>query len=200
MRYQICVSGATNRDGTKETNKAAYEVGRSIAKRGATLTTGATIGLPHYAAMGANSVEDRIGAVVGFSPAGSLREHVATYRLPVDEFDYINFTGMQYIGRGIDLIRSSDALVLVGGRMGSLHELSTALESRKVCGILLESGGVADYVRTLVEHIETPAAKDIMYHTDPDSLVVAVIERLNEKYADFLPDIGDISIDLAEVK
>lgn len=193
MKYQICVAGATNREGTKETNKIAYEMGRAIAIQGATLTTGATIGLPHYAAMGANSVGDRKGSVVGFSPAGSLREHVATYRLPTDEFDYINFTGMQYIGRGIDLIRSSDALILVGGRMGSLHELTTALESRKVCGVLIESGGVADYVKTLVAHIETPAAKDILYHTVPDKLVSAVIERLNEKYTDILPHTDGMS-------
>ena len=29
------------------------------------------------------------------------------------------------------LVRSSDAVITVGGRMGSLHELATALESRK---------------------------------------------------------------------
>lgn len=193
MKYQICVAGATHRDGTKETNRIAYEIGKSIAQQGATLTTGATIGLPHYAAMGASSVADRQGAVVGFSPAGSLREHVATYRLPTDEFDYINFTGMKYIGRGIDLIRSSDALILIGGRMGSLHELTTALESRKVCGVLLETGGVADYVKTLVEYIETPAAKDILYHTDPGQLVTAVLDRLNKNNADILEDVGDMS-------
>lgn len=193
MKYQICVAGATHRDGTKETNKIAYETGKSIAQHGATLTTGATIGLPHYAAMGANSVADRQGAVVGFSPAGSLREHVATYRLPTDEFDYINFTGMKYIGRGIDLIRSSDALILIGGRMGSLHELTTALESRKVCGVLLETGGVADYVKTLVECVETPAAKDVLYHTDPGQLVAAVIDRLNRNNADILDDVGEMS-------
>ncbi len=188
MRYQICVSGATSREGGKETNKIAYEVGQVIAQRGATLVTGATIGLPHYAAMGANSIEKRVGAVVGFSPAESLREHVVTFRLPTEEFDYINFTGMQYIGRGIDLVRSSDALILIGGRMGSLHELSTALESRKVCGVLLESGGVADYAKTLVEHVESPAAKDIIYHTEPDQLVSAVIERLHDIYGDMSSD------------
>lgn len=193
MKYQICVAGATHRDGTKETNKIAYETGKAIAQQGATLTTGATIGLPHYAAMGASSVVDRQGAVVGFSPAGSLREHVATYRLPTDEFDYINFTGMKYIGRGIDLIRSSDAVVLIGGRMGSLHELTTALESRKVCGILLETGGVADYVKALVEHVDTPAAKDILYHTDPGQLVAAVLDRLNKNNADILEDVGEMS-------
>lgn len=185
MRYQICVSGAASGDTVKLSHKLAYELGKAIAKHGKTLTTGATVGLPHYAAQGAFSVKGERGISVGFSPASSFREHVAVYKLPTKEFDYINFTGMAYVGRDVHLVRSSDAIITVGGRMGSLHELSTALESRKVCGVLLGSGGLADYTPTLLENIEAPGAKDIIYDTDPERLVVRVIKALDEKYSDF---------------
>lgn len=191
MRYQICVSGAASGETVQASHQLAYELGRSISKRGKTLTTGATVGLPHYAAMGAVSVEGKRGISIGFSPASSFREHVATYRLPTKEFDYINFTGMEYVGRDVHLVRSSDAIITVGGRMGSLHELSTALESRKVCGVLLGSGGLADYTKTLLDNIEAPGAKDIIYDTDPDRLVEQVIARLDVKYADFMHDADD---------
>lgn len=185
MKYQICVSGAASGDTVKASHQLAYDLGKAIAKRGKTLITGATVGLPWYAAQGAFSVKDRKGASVGFSPASSFREHVATYKLPTVEFDYINFTGMAYVGRDVHLVRSSDAVITVGGRMGSLHELSTALESRKVCGVLLGSGGLADYVPTLLENIESPGAKDILYDTDPERLLDKVIAALDAKYADF---------------
>lgn len=191
MRYQICVSGAASGETVQTSHQLAYELGKAISSRGKTLTTGATVGLPHYAAMGAVSVEGKRGVSIGFSPASSFREHVATYRLPTKEFDYINFTGMEYVGRDVHLVRSSDAIITVGGRMGSLHELSTALESRKVCGVLLGSGGLADYTKTLLENIEAPGAKDIIYDTDPDSLVEKIIERLDAKYADFIHDADD---------
>lgn len=191
MRYQICVSGAASGETVQASHQLAYELGKSISKRGKTLTTGATVGLPHYAAMGAVSVEGKRGISIGFSPASSFREHVATYRLPTKEFDYINFTGMEYVGRDVHLVRSSDAIITVGGRMGSLHELSTALESRKVCGVLLGSGGLADYTKTLLDNIEAPGAKDIIYDTDPDRLVEQVIARLDAKYADFMHDADD---------
>lgn len=191
MRYQICVSGAASGDTVKASNKLAYELGRAISRRGKTLTTGATVGLPHFAAQGAMSVEGKRGISVGFSPAASFREHVATYKLPTREFDYINFTGMAYVGRDVHLVRSSDAIITVGGRMGSLHELSTALESRKVCAILLGSGGLADYTPTLLENIEAPGAKDVIYDTDPDRIVERVIEALDKKYADFEHDGTD---------
>lgn len=191
MKYQICVSGAASGETVHASHQLAFELGKAISKRGKTLTTGATVGLPHYAAMGAVSVTGKRGISIGFSPASSFREHVATYRLPTKEFDYINFTGMEYVGRDVHLVRSSDAIITVGGRMGSLHELSTALESRKVCGVLLGSGGLADYTKTLLENIEAPGAKEIIYDTDPDRLVEAIIVRLDEKYADFEHDAND---------
>lgn len=191
MRYQICVSGAASGETVQTSHQLAYDLGVAISKRGKTLLTGATVGLPHYAAMGAVSIKKERGISIGFSPASSFKEHVSTYRLPTKEFDYINFTGMEYVGRDVHLVRSSDAIITVGGRMGSLHELSTALESRKVCGVLLGSGGLADFTPTLLENIEAPGARDIIYDTDPDRIVQKVIDRLDEKYANFIHDGED---------
>lgn len=179
-QYQICVSGAAAGDTVETSHQLAFRLGKAIAKAGHTLLTGATIGLPHYAAIGAHSEN---GLSIGFSPASSHREHVKAYRLPTKEFDYINFTGMEYVGRDVHLVRSSDAVITVGGRMGSLHEFSTATESHKVCGVLLGSGGLADFIPTLVQNIPTPGADRIIYDTDPERLVKRVIEALDEKYA-----------------
>lgn len=195
MKYQICVSGAASGDTVTASHQLAYDLGKEISKQGKTLLTGATVGLPHYAAMGAKSVKAaNRGISIGFSPASSFREHVATYKLPTIEFDYINFTGMEYVGRDVHLVRSSDAVITVGGRMGSLHELSTALESRKVCGVLLGSGGLADYVSTLLDNVEAPGARDVIYDTDPARLVERVIEALDRKYADFVHDGTDSQV------
>lgn len=188
MRYQICVSGAAAGETVTGAHDIAMKLGAEIAKAGKTLLTGATVGLPHAAAIGFKSVKNAKGYSIGFSPASSYREHVATYRLPTKEFDYINFTGMEYVGRDVHLVRSSDAIITVGGRMGSLHELSTALESRKVCGVLLGSGGLADYTATLLQHVEAPGGRDVIYDTDPARLVAKIIEALDKKYADFHQD------------
>lgn len=190
-RYQICVSGAASGDTVQYSHKLAYAVGQAIAKSGHTLTTGATIGLPMYAASGAKEAK---GLSIGFSPAATYREHVHSYRLPTKEFDYINFTGMEYVGRDVHLVRSSDAVITIGGRMGSLHEFSTALESRKVCAVLLGSGGLADFIPTLIERVVAPGKKDIIFDTDPDRIVARVIEVLDTKYADFKDEIEDAPI------
>ncbi len=194
MRYQICVSGAASGETVGGAHELAFQLGAEIAKAGKTLLTGATVGLPHYAAIGFKSIENPKGSSIGFSPASSFREHVSTYRLPTKEFDYINFTGMEYVGRDVHLVRSADAVITVGGRMGSLHELATALESRKVCGILLGSGGLADYATTLLKHIEAPGSKDVIFDADPHRLVEKVVTALDKRYVDFLPDPDDAQV------
>lgn len=199
MKYQICVSGAASGKTVQASHQLAYDLGKTIAESGATLLTGATIGLPWYAAQGAFSVKSRHGVSVGFSPASSFREHVTVYRLPTVEFDYINYTGMAYVGRNIHLVRSSDAVITVGGRMGSLHEFATAIESQKVIGVLLGSGGLADYIPTLLQNIETPGAKDVIFDTNPVRLVGKIIKALDAKYADFKHDGTDNKIVGADV-
>jgi uncharacterized protein (TIGR00725 family) len=199
MRYQICVSGAAAGETVGNSHDQAYALGVEIAKAGKTLLTGATVGLPHYAAMGFKSVKNSKGSSIGFSPASSYREHVSTYRLPTKEFDYINFTGMEYVGRDVHLVRSADAVITVGGRMGSLHELATALESRKVCGVLLGSGGLADYAATLLRHVEAPGGKDVIFDNDPKRLVAKIVEVLDKKYIDFV-DVEYTRVDYPPVE
>ena len=191
MRYQICVSGAASGESVELSKKLAFRLGQEIARQGKTLTTGATVGLPHYAAMGAVSVKRRRGLSVGFSPAASFRQHVNTYKLPVAPFDYINFTGMDYVGRDAHLVLSSDAVITVGGRMGSLHELATALESGKVCGVLLGSGGLADQVPELLKKVWAPGMKDVIYDDNPERLVQKICQKLDEKYEGFVAPLND---------
>ena len=80
MKYQICVSGAASGETVDSAHEKAFAIGAEIARSGKTLLTGATVGLPHFAARGFKSVGQTKGVSVGFSPASSFREHISTYR------------------------------------------------------------------------------------------------------------------------
>jgi len=181
MRYSICVSGAASGGTVKSSAELARAVGAAIASTGHVLTTGATVGLPYYAAMGAHAAG---GMSIGFSPAVSLREHLRKYRLPSNCFDFINFTGLHYVGRDLYLVQSSDAVITIGGRFGSLHEFTSALEAHKPCGVLVKSGGTADQIKRLMETLEPPDGDLVVYDDDPERLVKRIIEILDKKYAD----------------
>jgi uncharacterized protein (TIGR00725 family) len=181
MRYSICVSGAAAGKTVEMSKKAAIDIGEAIAKSGHIITTGATVGLPYYAALAAHKNK---GVSIGFSPATSLREHVYKYRLPIGLYDFINFTGLNYVGRDAYLVQSSDAVITVGGRFGTLHEFTTALEDGKPCGVLLGSGGTADVIEQLMDILEAPHKKLVIYDTDPEALVHKIIEKLDNEYGD----------------
>jgi len=181
LRYSICISGAAAGPTVKADSKIAEQIGEAIAKSGHILTTGATVGLPYYAALGAKR---KGGTSIGFSPASSLREHVVKYRLPYDVFDFINFTGMNYVGRDMYLVQSSNAVITIGGRFGSLHEFTSALEAHKPCGILVGSGGAADVIPELMKVLPPPAGNMVVYDDDPIRLVAKIVAILDEKYKD----------------
>lgn len=179
--YQICVSGAAKGDTVTHAYKLAQEAARQIAKRGHITLTGATTGLPYYSAVAAKKAG---GISVGFSPAANRRDHVNRYKLPTDGFDTILYTGFEYTGRNLLLVRSCDCMIMIGGRIGTLNELTIALEERKPVGILLGSGGMTDEV----EHVLRAARRarttaNIIFGHDPAALVDKVIARTTQKYA-----------------
>ena len=179
MNYAICVSGAASGKTVEPAHEVASKLGTIIANAGHITTTGATVGLPFYAAKAAFEAG---GMSIGFSPAASLREHVAKYRLPIGVFNFINFTGMHYVGRDVHLVQSSDAIITIGGRMGSLHEFTTALESRMPCGVLRGTGGTADIIDELMERLEPVNRDMVIFDDDPERLVQKIIAMLDVEY------------------
>jgi uncharacterized protein (TIGR00725 family) len=177
--YQICVSGAAKGTTVDHAFKLAEAAGARIAERGHVLLSGATNGLPNYAAKGAKAAG---GVSIGFSPASSRRDHIMSYRLPTEYYDSIVCTGFDYTGRDLLLARSADAMIVVGGRIGTLQEFSVAFEEKTPIGILMGSGGITDVVKSVLK-----AAKrnrhSVIYDDDPGRLVDRLIELLNEIHA-----------------
>jgi len=185
MNYTICVSGAAGGDTVETSSKLAERIGTAIAKSGHITTTGATVGLPYFAARAATKAG---GMSIGFSPAASLREHIYKYRLPIGIYDFVNFTGMHYVGRDVLLVQSSDAIITVGGRFGSLHEFTTALESNMPCGVLLGSGGTADLIPGLLEKLEHAHRELIVMDENPEKLVAKIVKMLDKDNKDINTD------------
>lgn len=186
IRYAICVSGAAAGITVQEDHEKARILGETIAEEGHILTTGATVGLPYYAAVG---TKRKGGTSIGFSPATNLREHIRKYRLPYDAFDFINFTGMNYVGRDLYLVQSSDAVITIGGRFGSLHEFTSAIEARKPCGVLVGSDGTADWIPLLMKDLDLPDGDIVIMDEDPARLVRKLVHLLDTKYADVREDL-----------
>lgn len=178
LKYKICVSGASETGFCSEgSHEKAEEIGREIALRGMVLMTGATSGMPYWAAKGAKKEG---GVVIGFSPASSRDEHVKKYRLPFDFHDTVVYTGFNYSGRNLLLTRSSDAVIIVCGRIGTLNEFTIAFEDHKPIGILEGSGGTADNIREIIETSHKGPGK-VVFSKNPKELVEKLISLIQEE-------------------
>lgn len=168
--YQICVSGAAKGESVEEGKELARAVGAAIAEAGHALMTGATIGLPNYAAEGYKAAGGKMS--FGISPASSKVEHVRKYRLPTEAYDVILYSGLHYVGRDSLLITSSDAVVSIGGRLGTLHEFTIAMESETPIGFLQGAGGVSNQIGALMELAQPlRPGTTVLFDTDPVKLV-----------------------------
>lgn len=174
MKYKICVSGSAVNNCKQGAFKKAWEVGYHIAKNGAVLVSGATIGIPEWSTRGAKAAG---GVSIGLSPAGSMREHVKKYHLPISNMDIIIYTGFDYSGRNLLLTRSSDAVIEICGRIGTLNEFSIAFEDRKPVGVLLGTGGAVEEIPDIIKAAKR-GHKNIIYDTDPERLVKKVLRAI----------------------
>lgn len=182
--YQIAISGAAKGDSVEEGKELARTMGAVIAKAGHSLLSGATIGLPNYAAEGYKAAGGLMS--VGISPAASKVEHVLKYRLPTEAYDTILYSGLHYIGRDTLLITSSDAVISIGGRLGTLHEFTIAIESDTPIAFLQGAGGISQEIQILLS-LAHPLREqtEVMFSDTPEDLMVELtktLDRLHQKY------------------
>jgi len=180
-KIKICVSGSADMSFLPVGDyEIAKELGREVARHGAVIVTGATTGFPLWAAMGC---KEEHGTSIGFSPAYSEKEHMEGYRLPIDYMDIIVYTGFGYTGRDLLLTRSSDAVIIGPGRIGTIHEFTVAYEDEKPIGILEGDWDTEEVIKNIIEK-SNKVNKKIIFSKDPKDLVVKIIELVRKDKTD----------------
>ena len=112
----IAVIGGS--DCSEEDERKAETVGRLIAQKGAVLVCGGLKGVMEAACRGAREAN---GFTVGILPGNDRRDANPWVSLPIA-------TGVGQ-ARNISVVRSSDAVIAVGGAYGTLSEIAFALNS-----------------------------------------------------------------------
>ena len=179
MCLTIGVMGSAADEESDEARNVAYRLGNAIADQGFILITGACPGLPYEAARG---VKDAGGQSVGISPALSLYEHLYRYHSPADAFDVLIYTGSGLMGREVTNIHSSDMVIILGGRSGTLGEFAIAYDEGKLIGVLQGTGGITDELDRIVDTFEKDTGARLIYSRDPARLVTDLSEMYETKH------------------
>lgn len=178
FKYDVAVSGSAHLDRCIEgVDKKAYEVGKELAKNKCVVISGATTGVPYVASLGSR---DHGGLNIGFSPAPSKNSHINRYRLPFEPYDVIVYTGANYAGRDVLMTKSSEAVIIIAGGAGTMHEFLTAFETGKIIGVLEETGGIAANIKEFLNKVQRKSKAPILYDNDPKNLVKRVIKEVEK--------------------
>lgn len=173
MKIAVCGLGSGHYK--KDILKKSYEIGREIARQKCVLITGGCSGYPYEASKG--TLKEK-GVSVAISPAKNLEEHGKKYNYPTKNFTRFEFTGLGTPGRNLPLVKKSDAIIIIGGKSGTLVELAIALHDFKLIGVLKNSGGITDLIPKMAEACKKVRKQKIIYESDPKRLVNKLIKAV----------------------
>jgi uncharacterized protein (TIGR00725 family) len=172
---KIGVIGRSRRSGEelpRHMLDAAEEVGRGIALAGAALVNGGTGGVMEHSAKGAKEAG---GLTVGFLPQADL-SHANPY------LDLAFPTGMGTL-RNVLTARCADSLVVIGGGVGTLNEITLAYDAAVPVVVLEGTGGWSDRLReTLYDgaYLDERRVLPISFASSPAEAVATAVARAAE--------------------
>jgi len=177
-KYKIGVSGAEVIGHCQnDAAKKAREIGKQIALHNGVVITGACFGLPHEAVIGAKKAG---GITIGVSPAISEEKHKQDYNFPTENYDLIFYTGYGFSARDVWLMRMSDAVIFICGRIGTLNEFTICFEDNRLMGVLEGTGGTADEIKRIIK-IANKGPGRIIYEKDPKKLVEKICKEIDKE-------------------
>src|SRR5262249_38036838 len=154
MRVAVCGPA----DCTDEEARAAFEVGRHLARRGAIVLCGGGTGVMAAVAAGARSLD---ALVVAIAPGPEPGAADATVAITTD-------LGQ---ARNAVLVNSADAVIAVGGSWGTLSEVAMAMRRRSTApGLPIVTLGGWRVVDAAGEPLEGPSIA-----IDPEHAVILAL-------------------------
>lgn len=179
QKVRIGIIGAAADNIHKDIKNAAVRLGELIAAMEYEAATGTSIGAPHIVI----SKAKELGAkTIGFSPDSDSKVHTQRYdNAPFSCFDKVFFIP-GFTKRSIRFIDSCDAIIVLGGRMGTLSEYTIAFEENKPIGVLTSSGGIASQLKKITALCTKHRKEPVFFYSDAEKLFRRLVEYLRKDH------------------
>jgi uncharacterized protein (TIGR00725 family) len=157
---------------SKETTEVAYKMGYIIGKNGWQLISGGRDGVMRESSRGA---KDAGGLTIGIMP--SMDKNEAN-----DYVDVVITTGLGIGMRSELMIHTVDIVVMIGGKNGTLKELSAAYLNKKPIIVIKNTGGIIDKLKDFLfegKYIDDRKNIEILFADSPEDaekLIKKIIE------------------------
>lgn len=176
-KVRIGIIGSAADSVHKDLKDAAIKLGELIASKGYEAATGTSIGVPHIVILKAKELGAK---TIGFSPDSNPDGHIQRYdNAALSGFDNVFFI-KGFTKRSLKFICSCDAIIVLGGRMGTLSEYAIAFEENKPIGVLTGKGGIANHLRKITAHCNKHRNEPVFFYDDAEKLFRRLVEYLSK--------------------
>lgn len=154
--------------------ETAYKIGFLIAKKGWLLINGGRNGVMRASSRGA---KDAGGITIGILPSMDKEEANEFVDIPIT-------TGMGIGMRSELMIHTVDVVIMIGGKNGTLKELSAAYLNRKPIVILRRTDGFADTIQKILyrgRYLDSRKNIEILFADTPEEAIQLVEKILESK-------------------
>ena len=166
-KHQIAVIGYNEDWCTNVAKKIAYNVGKEIAQSGSVLICGGLGGVMESACKGA---KENQGLTIGILPQGEFEA--------ANKFcDVVIPTGIGF-SRNFIVATSVDGIIVVGGGVGTLIEISVGYMLKKMMIAMSGSGGIADEYGG--KYIDERKRIKILKRKDPKKAIQDIINNQSQ--------------------
>lgn len=86
------------------------------------------------------------------------------------------------MGREVTNIHSSDMVIILGGRSGTLGEFAIAYDEGKLIGVLQGTGGITDEIERIIDTFEKDTGAQLIYSRNPEELVTQLSDEYETRH------------------
>lgn len=161
-------SGPVDRSPVREIARTCIELGRVLAENGYTIVCGGRDGVMELVSQGARQAN---GVIVGVLPREEEGNPYLTVRIK---------TPFDNVTRSLVLIEASDAVISVGGEVGTAIEVLTAYAKGKPIILFIGTGGWTDrFAKILIEDRFLDNRKNVVVHkANTVQEIVQLLEKM----------------------
>ncbi len=189
-KFNIGIYGSAV-DEAEVVQEKARQLGKELVKYKdqVIVVTGACLGLPYEVA----KVVSKAGMEVwGYSPSVNLEDQEKSFNNEnVSVHSKLIYVPEDFIHADNDLVckkyrnvmstADCDAGIIMAGRWGSLNEFTCLTDFGKVLGVLTETGGIADELKSLTEKISKKGSGKVIFNNSPEKLLMEVINEISRQ-------------------
>ncbi|MCB1067136.1 MAG: hypothetical protein KDK56_03020 [Simkania sp.] len=184
MEVRIGIFGSSEIESSEVLTQAVH-LGQALNEHDVLLMTGACSGLPYAVAAAASEKQKW-----GFSPVRNYEEQlqltpdddISIYDKMIfvpETFPFAKILSVSKKYRNVLSTASCDGGIVIGGKWGTLNEVTNLIDMGKPIGVLVGSGGIADEVSALVERLDPDSLELLILERDPKKLVTKLLGEIN---------------------